>query len=174
MAGRDTFSIIVGLAVDRVPTLGIVYLPAREELFYAQRGKGAFQVIGERVQSLKIQAAPSLAQARLSVRIPTQELRSIEKLLAQIPTKQQQAGGSLGSRICDIAAGRSDVMVNTNPRASKWDTLGAEVILTEAGGTLLNLKGQRLDYAQPSSKWNELFVAAGSDGLARELIKMLS
>jgi histidinol-phosphatase len=74
IAGRDTFSIIIGLLVENRPTIGVVFVPAKNELFYAQTGEGAF-FRGEGVdQPIKVGATSSLETARMSVRIPTKEI----------------------------------------------------------------------------------------------------
>lgn len=47
-------------------------------------------------------------------------------------TKDFIAGGSIGSRVCDIARDKIDVFANTNHRASKRDTLANQVLVKNA------------------------------------------
>ncbi|GEM_PF-1353437 len=44
----DHWSVMIALCEKRVPVLGVIYAPARGELFVAERGKGAFMSMGHR------------------------------------------------------------------------------------------------------------------------------
>jgi myo-inositol-1(or 4)-monophosphatase len=44
----DHWSVMIALCEGRVPVLGVIYAPARGELFVAERGKGAFVSMGHR------------------------------------------------------------------------------------------------------------------------------
>jgi 3'(2'), 5'-bisphosphate nucleotidase len=174
IAGRDTYSVIIGLLVDGVPTVGVVYVPARDELFFAEVGAGAFQRIDGQDKQISASDVSVLEEARMFVRIPTQEVREIESAINAINVKVRIEGGSIGSRMCAIANGTAEVFVNTNHRASKWDTLGGEVILSEAGGIIRTLHGSKLDYTQPGAKWPELFVAGNNEVLSQQIVDRLS
>lgn len=63
--------------------------------------------------------------------------------------------------------------VNTNFRASKWDTLGPQVIVEEAGGVVTDLDGKALDYSQPSLNWERSFVAANNQKISSEIVRLL-
>lgn len=166
IARRDTFSVIIGLAIKGIPTLGVVCVPARRKLYYAQLGQGAFEISHGKTRQITTSGITSLAASRMSVRIPTKEKRPLDAAIDNLEVKKRILGGSIGSRVCDVAANTADVFINTNHRAAKWDTLGGEIILTEAGGIIRNLKGEPLDYQQSKAHWSDLFVAASSKELA--------
>src|SRR6185436_19743978 len=42
VAGRSEFTVMIGLAVDGQPVLGVVYLPVEKKLYYAESGCGSF------------------------------------------------------------------------------------------------------------------------------------
>jgi 3'(2'), 5'-bisphosphate nucleotidase len=172
IAERDTFSVIIGLLTEGVPTIGVVYLPARNELLCAQKGSGAFRIANgsKSPEPIHASSVKTLTDARMSVRIPTKEVRPLEDRINKLAVKERIPGGSIGSRACDIACNKIDVFINTNHRASKWDTLGCEVILNESGGLILDLKGQPLDYSSPKETWEDLFVIACSQELATNAI----
>ena len=42
VAGRTEFTVMIGLAVDGKPVMGVVYLPVEKKLYFAESGRGAF------------------------------------------------------------------------------------------------------------------------------------
>ena len=171
--GRETFSVIIGLLVDGEPAMGVVYLPSTGELYYGLQGHGAVREVNGESAPISVSAVTALRDARMLVRIPTPEQRGLDKPIQALNVKERISGGSVGSRLCALASGRADVFVNTHHRVSKWDTLGAHVILSEAGGTLLDLSGNPLDYTQSEDRWPDPFVAASTKYLALQAIKSL-
>ena len=54
--------------------------------------------------------------------------------------------GSIGIKMCALAAGASDIYVNPVTNCSSWDTCAPLVILGEAGGRMTTLSGTPLRY----------------------------
>lgn len=166
IAGRSCFSIIIGLLEKNEPTFGLVYAPAQDELFYAQKGEGAFSVIGGVVSRLIVSDQTDLSRATLITRnVVDGDVRPLDPQLDKLKVARRMPEGSIGLKIARIAAGIGDVFVNTTTKACKWDTLGSHVILTEAGGVIADLEGGPLDYSKPTVNWDKYFVAANNQTL---------
>ncbi|MCF8210011.1 MAG: 3'(2'),5'-bisphosphate nucleotidase CysQ [Rhodoferax sp.] len=154
------FTVNIALVQQGVPTAGVVFAPALGELFYAAVGLGAWmQTAGGAPQALQV--APWQ---------PTQPLRVIgsrshggDKLAAWLATLNCQhsfvaAGSSL--KFCRIAQGQADIYPRFGP-TSQWDTAAAHCVLVVAGGAVLDLAGNPLQYGLQRQILNPEFVAVG-------------
>ncbi|QMT36062.1 inositol monophosphatase family protein [Neisseria wadsworthii] len=117
--------------------LGVVYNPASDECFYAERGKGAF--LNGRPLPLR-RSDKKLQHAIAGVEI--KYLRS-GKLSSRINTLSPFGSiRSLGSSTldwCYLASGRYDVYVHGGQKL--WDYAAGALIFEEAGGLLATLEG---------------------------------
>ena len=132
-------AISVGLEHAGEPVLGVVYLPYQEELFYAERGAGAYlngapiHVSDKPFENGLLCTAfsvyrKSLADTCMSV---------VRDMYAECADFRRF--GSAAAELCYLAAGRCDLYFEI--RVFPWDFAGAAVILTEAGGALCTLAG---------------------------------
>lgn len=176
VAGRDTPSVMIGLLDKGRPTLGVVYMPMRDEWYWGEAGKGSYRFKDGKTSRLQVPMTTTLSDAVLVGRNPSAagDVRPIEEAIAQIGFKSTVSEGSVGAKIGLIAAGEADAHVHTNLKAGKWDTLAAEVILGEAGGPpLRDVDGQLLDYTKPESGWDRFFMAACTPELLQEMTTKL-
>ncbi len=136
-------AISVGLSYQQQTVLSVVYNPFRQELFYAQRGKGAF-LNGKR---LTMQERPlSQGVVYFDATPYNPELRDASFALAKEVTYHTMDLRELGSAalgICYVACNRCVAYVS--PRLSVWDYAGASLIVEEAGGILSDLSGRNLN-----------------------------
>ena len=132
------------MARNGVLEIGVVYNSFRDELFYAQRGEGAF-LNGQRLnienKGLKegilcIDTAPYNPEIRHAV------FEQIEKLSYQ--SMDVRCVGSSALSICYLACGRA--VGYLSPRLCVWDYAAASVILEEAGGKLTTRNGANPDF----------------------------
>lgn len=126
IAGRPGFAVMIGLITQGRPTLGVVYQPLTDRLYFAHAGGGAFVATAEAApQPLRVSTVSDLAAARVHEEPPL---------------------GSLGLKLCHLAAGERDLYVNPAARCKLWDTAAPEIILREAGGQLTDARGEPLRY----------------------------
>ena len=139
ISGRKEFSISIGLAHAGEPVLGVVFNPATDELFTAIRGGGAFA--GD--QSMKVGGGRDRGVMVAS----RSEIRSghFEPFAAVFDI---QGLGSTAYKLCKVAQGHVDVFMSRGPKG-EWDLCGGDVIVTEAGGHVTDLQGERLQYNRP-------------------------
>jgi 3'(2'), 5'-bisphosphate nucleotidase len=62
-----------------------------------------------------------------------------------------------------IASGEADLYLRLGP-TSEWDTAAGQCVLEEAGGAVLDLRGEPLTYNARESLINPDFVAIGDAG----------
>lgn len=147
--------ICVGLRHNSEMELAVVYLPRTDELFTAERGKGAFlhhPGTGKPTKQLHVSKRP------FSEGIMCTALSLYHKEHTQICSdiildvygqcNDIRRFGSAASELCYLAMGLYELYFEYI--LSPWDFAAASLILEEAGGTLCDLQGKPLDHTKPS------------------------
>ncbi|MCB9798549.1 3'(2'),5'-bisphosphate nucleotidase CysQ [Candidatus Nomurabacteria bacterium] len=171
LKGKDGFAIHIGLLENGMPTLGVVYAPARKRLFWAQKGQGAYEKTEENYRRIHVSTLTDLNEVRIITRSPGSDKRELDAVVEKMPRKESIHDS--GIKVPKIACGEAELHINTNLRASKWDTLAPQVILEEAGGCIADICGNELDYAQPELKWKNSYIAASNRSLLEQVYPMV-
>ena len=137
--GVPLYGVLIGLEVDDEPVLGVVNLPALNEVVYAARGIGCFW----NDAPARVSATESLSDALLlATDFGTCEQygfgRAAELLQRQVHARRTW-GDAYGHVL--VATGRADIMLD--PIMNVWDCAALLPILEEAGGTFTDWKGQK-------------------------------
>lgn len=125
----------VALIEDGEPTIAVVYAPELELLYSAQKGKGA---------TLNRTSLPLLAPRASKILIDNYpEPRGVaQELFDGIACTGYVESGSLGLKLLRVADGTADVFVK-NVIVRDWDLAPAQLILSEVGGQLSTLSGEK-------------------------------
>jgi len=133
-------SISLGLVIEGKPVMGIVYNPFVNEMFYAERGNGAF-LNGRKISvSSAKKLSDSLAVVGTSpVRRDNakENMRMIAKVFDACQDIRCFGSGTLN--ICSVADGRHELYVEADIKP--WDFCAGSVIISEAGGKLTDWNG---------------------------------
>lgn len=175
LAGRDTAGVMIGLLENGEPKLGLVYLPFRDQSYFGEKGQGSYRVKNGKTIRLKVSSTTTIAGSRLVGRnVLAGDIRPIDDAIAQLGFGSVITEGCIGAKIGLIASGEADAFIHTNKKAGKWDTLAAELILSEAGGVMGDVDGKPLDYTKIDSSWDRYFMAACTKELLNEMVEKLS
>lgn len=140
--GIPHFSISIGLKKGDELIAGVVYDPIKDELFYAEKGGGAFL----NSRRLRVSARSNLQDSLLATGIPfalhgAAETKKFQNTLGKV--MPLVAGirrfGSAALDLAYVAAGRYDGY--WEPSLKVWDIAAGIVIVREAGGAVCDLKG---------------------------------
>ncbi len=128
--------------------LGIVYIPRTNELFYAERGKGAFR----NGKQIHVSDRP-FENGILCTALPVyhKEYASLcSKIILEAFTQCNDIRrfGACAPELCYLAMGRCEMYFEY--LLSPWDFAAASLILTEAGGVIADLNGNAPTYLHPS------------------------
>lgn len=159
IAGRPEFAVSIGLAEGGRAVLGVVYNPATGELFYAERGGGAW---------LETPARPAASRLRVTARSTGDQA----VLLAS--RSEIEAGefdpfrggwvlrptGSTAYKLARLAAGAGDVFLSRGPK-SEWDVCAGALLVEEAGGRATDLAGKELTYNRPDPQVDGILATNG-------------
>lgn len=129
---------------------GAVYNPYLDEMFYAERGCGAF--LNERKISVSERDLKSAVCCFGTSPYYKDELAdktfSIAKaLFLKVADIRRLASAALD--LCYIAAGRADMFFEL--RLSPWDFAAGALIITEAGGVITDFDGNPINLSKPCS-----------------------
>lgn len=141
---RRCSAISVGAVEGRKPVFGVIYDPYRNEMYHAERGKGAFcDDMPLHVSDTPFdRAVIGLGSAPYYSDLFELTGRTVGKLLPQIADFRRT--GSACIDLCDVAAGRSDGHFEW--RLQPWDYCAATLIVEEAGGKCGNILGGDVVY----------------------------
>jgi len=145
LRGRPGWCVSVALVEDRVPVLGVLAAPARDELWTAARGRGS----ARNGTSLRVSPRAALAGAR----VPADQLPKVDRDLEAVAKPN-----SIALRIAMVAAGEAD-LVATLRWGFEWDIAAAALIAEEAGATVSGALGQPLAFNTASGEAFGVLVA---------------
>ncbi|MDE6659538.1 MAG: inositol monophosphatase [Eubacterium sp.] len=162
--GFQHSAISVGLAKDKALIAGVVLDPDLNNLYYAEKGKGAY-LNGKQIHVSDCDLQNSLV---LFGTCPY-EHELAEKTFALTKEVFYNAievrrGGSAALDICYVASGKADLYYELIIRP--WDFAGATIILEEAGGTFCTLEKNAIDCGTISS------YVCGNKGNIEEFFKI--
>ena len=146
--GVPYYAVSVALLKNGEVELGVVYDPSRKECFSAGKGQGAW-LNGKRLDTVRLSTPLSRGVALIDLKRLPAELAS--RLAAHPPYKSQRSFGAVALDWCWLAAGRCHVYLHG--RQKLWDYAAGCLILREAGGQAVTLKGETVFAAslQPRS-----------------------
>jgi myo-inositol-1(or 4)-monophosphatase len=119
----------------------VVYDPAKNELFTASRGRGAF--LDDR--RMRVSRCDQLADALVGTGFPFKELGRLDLYMRQLRTMMETCAGvrRAGAAALDlayVAAGRLDAFWEMG--LSRWDMAAGALLIQEAGGLVSDLDGK--------------------------------
>mgnify|MGYP001304696964 FL=1 len=163
--GNPNFAISIAAEIEGRLEAGIVYCPIYDELFFAERGKGAY--LNDR--RLRIAKRKRLSEALVVTGIPHLGRGNTEQFINEIKQIMPEVSGirRSGSAALDIAwvaAGRYDAYWEKG--LSLWDIAAGIVIIREAGGVITGFDGDESDLFNGN-------VVAGNDNIHEALLKKI-
>lgn len=164
------FTTNIALIEGKRPTVGVIYAPVLDTMYFGILGKGAFKV--KNCQALNPQNDEALIEQ--VIRLPQHEnrpftvvasrshmseetaayMQDLKKVHGDVKTVS--AGSSL--KLCLVAEGSADVYPRFAP-TMEWDTAAGQAIVESAGGTVtVERSHHSLTYNKKSLR-NPFFVA---------------
>lgn len=164
--GIPHFAVSIALERNGAIVAGLTYNPANDDLFVAERGKGAF--LNDR--RIRVAARTRLNEAVVACGLPhfgrggDLTLARYEIAAAQAHFAGLRRYGAASLDLAWIAAGRLDAYWERD--LSPWDLAAGMILVREAGGFVSDLDGG-------DAVMTKGHVAAGNDTMHRELLRLL-
>jgi myo-inositol-1(or 4)-monophosphatase len=162
--GIPQFSISIGLVELGKPILGVIYNPAKNELFSAVNNGGA-ELNGKSIKCLQGNQNLSLLVSRSEVK------RGMWDRYQEYCNKIEPVG-SVAYKLGLIAAGRADIFATLQPK-NEWDICAGHCIINESGGSLVDLFGNSRTYNLKNTKI-EPGLIAGSLAYFESVFKIIN
>ncbi len=154
------FTVNIALIEDNQPILGVVYVPVTDEMFWATKEGGAFHEKDEVIQKLD---APNfkLADSALGIVCSRSHMNDTTKaFVGKFDAPNLVAKGS-SLKFLILASGEAHVYPRLAP-TMEWDTGAAQIILEEAGGSVINNETKTALSYNKENLLNPHFIAYGN------------
>jgi myo-inositol-1(or 4)-monophosphatase len=163
--GIPHFAVSIGLERAGQMVAAVIFNPANDDLFIAEKGKGAF--LNDR--RIRVAARKNLADAVVACGLPHYGRGDLKLAHAEIFAAQQNFAGlrRYGAASLDlawVAAGRLDCFWERD--LAPWDMAAGILMVREAGGFCTDIDGGDAILAKGS-------VIAGNDTMHKELLRLL-
>lgn len=158
--GLDQWCISVAIVEDATPVAAILECPALGESFSSRIG----EISRLNGTGISVSKSANVTSATGS--------RKINDLISSLPDKKIKVTEfvpSLAYRIAMVANGSIDVAF-ARPGAHEWDLAAADLILSNAGGALVDLQGEKLGYNRKKLHYGALIASASN--LQKSAIKL--
>jgi myo-inositol-1(or 4)-monophosphatase len=148
IAGHPEFTISIGLAERGRAAAGVVYNPARDELFHATRGGGAF-LAADGGPARPLRVGNGAVEDQLMMLASRSEIAAGEFDPFHGGWRVEPVG-STAYKLARIAAGSADAYLSRGPK-SEWDICAGVLLVAEAGGRATDLSNRepRFNSADP-------------------------
>jgi myo-inositol-1(or 4)-monophosphatase len=150
--GLPTWCVSVAVVEEGRPLVGVLDCPAKEEVYLAQLSRGATR------NGVPVAVAASSGKYRIGgpralIEAAAGALRRDFEKAPYVP--------SLAYRLAMVASGRLDAtFVKAN--SHDWDLAAADLVLSEAGGKVLDRRGARPLYATAVTRHGPLVAGSGA------------
>ncbi len=138
--GLPQFAISICVDRDRQPHAGVIYNPVSDELFWAEKGEGAWL----NDKRLRVSGRKSLDECLVATGLPfkgrpgrARSLKEVDRVLAE--TAGVRRFGSAALDLAFVAAGRFDAYWERD--LNPWDVGAGIVLVREAGGYVSEIDG---------------------------------
>ena len=138
--GLPTYAVSIALAYRDQVQQAVVYDPARNDLFFASKGRGAFL----NDKRLRVSKRTRLAESLIGTGFPFRQGDDFERYMKIFQRVMQSCAGlrrpgAAALDLCYVAAGWYDGFFETG--LSPWDVAAGSLLVTEAGGLVGNFTG---------------------------------
>ncbi len=167
--GLPHFAVSIALEENGEVTCGVVYDPVKDEMFWAEKGKGAFM----NDRRMRVSARTRLSESVFATGIPflgrdTENdghalfLRRLEKVMEKTAGVRRFGAASLD--LAYVAAGRFDGFWERG--LESWDVAAGALIVKEAGGFLSDAQGRAYNFKRAD-------IVAANEKIHKSLLDVL-
>ena len=169
--GVPHFAISIGLEREGEIIAGVIYQPISDELFWAEKGNGAFvDTANARSRRLRVSGRKEPARALVATGIPHIGKGDHTAYFAKLSAVTERTAGirRWGAASLDlafVAAGRYDAFFEFG--LQPWDVAAGLLLVREAGGVIGDISGKPYELGGPS-------LLASNFGLRDSMVEILS
>ncbi|HEX7512360.1 MAG TPA: inositol monophosphatase family protein, partial [Candidatus Methylomirabilis sp.] len=164
IAGLPFFAVCIALEREGRIDIGVLYLPRLDEMYVAERGRGAF------CNGRRIRVSPTTHLRNCMIALWHDDSvwgnRALRERIAALALQVRNVRiFGAGYALASVAAGRLDAYWEQS--AYPWDIAAGALIVAEAGGRVTDGGGRPLDINQPT-------ILASNGRIHRRLVTALA
>ena len=173
VAKNGQFVVMIGLLVEDLATLGVVYAPATDTLWCGERGVGAYRVGADGIeQPIRVGTVSDPTAARITVSRSRRSER-LQRMLERISPLDVAPMGSAGLKGSHVAEDSADAYLALGAAGKYWDACAMDALVTAAGGLVSDARGRPLDYRSAELELRDGILAANPQLHRALLTRML-
>ncbi len=159
---RGDFTVNIALVEDGIPTLGVVYAPAKKRLFITDAQGKSHEELGDHNpdqagETKPIHVSTPDEDALIVVASKSHLTQETKDYIAKYNVADSASAGS-SLKFCLVATGEADLYPRVG-RTMEWDTAAGQAVLQGAGGRVVRFDNhQPLTYGKPIFE-NPYFIA---------------
>jgi 3'(2'), 5'-bisphosphate nucleotidase len=169
--GTGDFAVMIGLLEKGRPVLGVLHLPTTNTQYYAMKGQGAFKVQGDALPE-KLFVSDRHVPELIATQSINHSAPYMTSVAAALEVTETIKIGGIGVKAGIIAEARGDYFL-TLGNLGEWDVCAPEIITLEAGGSVTDIHGDPLTYANADGHIQNGAVFSNS-ACHREVLTALS
>lgn len=135
--GINAWAVLISYYSKGEFVIGVCYFPIFKELYYAEKGKGAFL----NDTQIKVSGKNPLSKSLINLGNP-RNLNDKQVIIKLAEKSECMRGYETTYADCLVAAGKMDASID--PYAKLWDFAAFATLIPEAGGIITDLQGERL------------------------------
>jgi myo-inositol-1(or 4)-monophosphatase len=157
------FCVSIAFVSDNDIKMGVIYAPMSKEMFFAEKGKGAF-LNGKKIsisQKKKLDQLDIYQLMHLTNTTRTEKLQ-LYKNIVKYKLVPRTSGGAAAMSLCFLACGRYDAIFIKG--IYPWDYAAGALIMKEAGAKVTDFKNR-------SFLWDSPSIVAANPVLHKKIMK---
>ncbi len=172
-SGLDYFCTSIAYFERGVQSCGVVYWPARDIVYFAKKGLGAFKKTGNgrhvqlHVREANLDNSVVLTYISSNKLYHTKQFAIMEKILPQV--RGFRLYGSACLDLCHLADSENEAHIVWYMHTKLWDLAASSLIVREAGGVFLDLAGKD-SVIDVSSPVRDFECVAGSKSIVSKFL----
>lgn len=171
--GLPMYGIMIGLLKEDKPIAGGVALPYFNEIYFAEKGKGAF-CNNEKIQVTK---ENDLSKTLLAYAIddcqkrPQDTIKEAQLLAEIIMNVRDYRTSNCCYDIMMTAKGKYSAWLNR--KSMIWDNIAPHIIIEEANGVYTDFIGKKIDYSDSLLNFNKNYTICASNPIIHEKLQQI-
>ena len=164
----NEFSINIALSYKGEIVLGVIAVPVLNIIYYATKGQGAFKIVDDIVTPIHTNAKNDKYTLVVSnFFFKDEEVNYINNY--HLIDKMIRCGSSY--KACKIAEGNAELCIKFDAHTKEWDTAPSEIIVSEAGGYMSDIYGNRITYNRENVVNENGFIISNSYQTSKNFFK---
>ena len=162
LQGSENYAVHIALAYKQKPTIGIVLIPERNELWFGIIGSGAWYE-NRNGHKKHISFSERLEISELIIVSSKNHKESkLQNLLSTMCFAETKQIGSVGCKVASILRGEADVYISLSGKTSPkdWDMAAPHALISAAGGMFSHADGKNLIYKNPTYSQSGCLIAS--------------